>query len=430
MVRGAYDVIRLIPLAARLAVLGLIMSACTAGGVVDRPTGADGEGPTSGEESPSALEPPVVDPDDIISGGPPPDGIPPIDDPAFLSVDEVDFLDPNEPVLAVEVGGTAKAYPIRILMWHEIVNDRFGGLPVVVTYCPLCNTGIAFGRPLIDGELLDFGTSGKLYHSNLVMYDRQTGSYWAQAIGQAIVGPLVREQLEFIAARLLSWEDWRAAHPDGLVLSTETGFARDYGANPYAGYDGTESPFLFEGDPDPRLPATAHALGIADGEGFLAVPFDELESSQVDGWAATNVEVGDADLAVFWKAGTSSALDAETVSGGRDVGAAAAYVPRAEGERLTFRADAGGIVDDQTGSTWSIAGEALAGPLAGTQLEVAVAIDSFWFDWAAFHPETEDLARGGMTEAGTLQEAAWLARTLGAATCPRSRQTTCGRSPR
>ena len=349
----------------------------------------EAQGPTAGGGSPSSLPPPVVDPDEIVSGGPPPDGIPPIDDPEFLSPARVSFLDPNEPVLAVEVGGLAKAYPIRIMMWHEIVNDRFGQTPIVVTYCPLCNTGIAFERPVIDGELLDFGTSGKLYNSNLVMYDRQTGTYWAQATGQAIVGPLVREQLVFVPARLLSWADWLQAHPDGLVLSTETGVQRGYGANPYAGYEGTESPFLFSGEPDPRLPATAHVLGIANGDDVLAVPFEELASTEEGGWAAANVEVGDAPYAVFWKAGTSSALDAATVSGGRDVGAAAAYLPRAEGRKLTFRAEGGAIVDDQTASTWSISGEALSGPLAGTQLEVAVAIDSFWFDWAAFHPETE-----------------------------------------
>jgi hypothetical protein len=375
---------------ATLAALSLVLASCAGGSSSGRSSGGTGDvGAPTGQEGSPTLAPPVVDPDEIISGGPPPDGIPPIDDPTFLAADRVDFLDPNEPVLAVEVDGTAKAYPIRILMWHEIVNDRFGERPVVVTYCPLCNTGIAFERPVIDGELLDFGTSGKLYHSNLVMYDRQTGTYWAQATGQAIVGPLVREQLVFVPARLLSWADWKAAHPDGLVLSTETGVQRDYGANPYAGYDGTESPFLFRGDPDPRLPATAHVLGIADGEAFLAVPLDELASRQVEGWAAADVEVGGKDLAVFWKAGTSSALDAATVSGGRDVGAAVAYVPGVDGERLTFRAGADGIVDDQTGSTWSITGEAVDGPLAGSQLEVAVAIDSFWFDWAAFHPETE-----------------------------------------
>jgi hypothetical protein len=151
--------------------------------------------------APSPIEGPLVDPEEIISGGVPPDGIPPIDHPKFLGPAEVRFLSPQEPVVAVEVNGIAKAYPVRILMWHEIVNDDFAGVPVLVTYCPLCNTGIAFLRPTIDGELLDFGTSGKLYRSNLVMYDRQTNSYWPQALGQAVVGPLLGEELESIPTR-------------------------------------------------------------------------------------------------------------------------------------------------------------------------------------------------------------------------------------
>jgi hypothetical protein len=368
---------------AALLALALVAAAGSGG------SGGSAAGPDRAGGAPSAAEGDTpVDPDEIISGGPPPDGIPPIDEPRFVPPSRVDFLDPNEPVLAVEVDGIAKAYPIRIMTWHEIVNDTFGDQPIVVTYCPLCNTGIAFERPVIDGQLLDFGTSGKLYHSNLVMYDRQTESYWAQATGQAILGPLAWEQLTFVPARLLAWGDWLTAHPDGSVLSLETGFPRDYGVNPYAGYDGTENPFLFSGEPDPRLPATAHVLGITNGGEALAVPLDRLASVARGGWAAANVDVGGAEIAVFWKAGTSSALDAGRISEGRDVGASVAYVPTVDGERLEFESDGSGIVDRQTGSRWSITGEAESGPLSGTQLEVAVAIDSFWFDWAAFHPRT------------------------------------------
>ncbi len=368
-----------------LALLTVVFAACTSGG---DPAPAAGSGASSAEPDPGpsategGLEVPV-DPDEIVSGGPPPDGIPPIDDPAFVDPSDVTYLEENEPVLAVEVSGIAKAYPIRIMTWHEIVNDEFGKTPVVVTYCPLCNTGIAFERPVIGGELLDFGTSGKLFNSNLVMYDRQTESYWAQATGQAIQGKLVPEELEFIPARLLSWNDWLEANPDGEVLSIETGFDRDYGANPYGGYD-SGTPFLFSGDVDPRLPGTAHVLGITHGTDALAVPLEELARSAEGGWAVVHVEVGGGDFAVFWKAGTSSALDASAIAEGRDVGASVAYVPRADGQALTFSLDGEGIVDEQTGSRWSISGKAIGGPLQGTQLEVAVAIDSFWFDWAAF----------------------------------------------
>jgi hypothetical protein len=337
---------------------------------------------------PSPIEGPLVDPDEIVSGGVPPDGIPPIDHPRFLRPEAVRFLSPREPVVAVEVNGVAKAYPIRILMWHEIVNDDFAGVPVVVTYCPLCNTGIAFLRPTIDGELLDFGTSGKLYRSNLVMYDRQTNSYWPQALGRAVVGPLLGARLRSLPTRLLSWADWRQSHPDGLVLSTETGFRRDYGVNPYAGYEDAERPFLFAGEPDPRLPPTEHVLGVA-GRETIAFPYSELERLSSGGVTVVQRRVGGERLAIFWEAGTVSALDAREIPLSADVGAAVAYTPRVGTRWLTFTARAGTFVDEQTGTTWTIAGDAVQGPLAGRHLEAAIALDSFWFAWAAFHPETE-----------------------------------------
>lgn len=337
---------------------------------------------------------PVVDPEDIISGGPPPDGIPPIDDPKFLAPGDATFLAEREPVLAVEIGGEAKAYPLQIMTWHEIVNDTIGGVPVSVTYCPLCNTGIAFERPTIDGELLDFGTSGKLYNSNLVMYDRQTETYWAQATGQAIVGELVGEQLTFVPARILAFGDWRAEHPGGLVLSRNTGFERPYGQNPYVGYEPSGRPFLYTGPSDARLGATERVLGIARGDDVVAFPYKSVNAGAVNGWAVVMEVVGGDPVAVFWKAGTSSALDTQEIAEGRDVGAIAAYRPEADGRALTFEVGRAGIVDRQTGSVWSILGSAVSGPLEGEQLVPELAIDSLWFDWAAFHPETRIYGRG------------------------------------
>ena len=373
----------------RLLALGITLAlgaaACTSGGTAPEQAGSSG---SPSKASGRAIAP-LVDPDEIISGGPPPDGIPPIDQPKFLAPKDVTFLQPQEPVIAVEVDGVAKAYPIRILMWHEIVNDDFAGTPVVVTYCPLCNTGIAYLRPTIDSELLDFGTSGKLLNSNLVMYDRQTNSYWPQAMGKAVVGPLTGTELTFVPARILSWGDWSTAYPDGLVLSTDTGANRNYGTNPYAGYDGEDQPFLFTGDPDPRLPAKEHILGVAGGGEAIAFPFSELQRRATGGATVVQGSYGGERLVIFWQAGTVSALDAAQIPDSADVGAAAAYVPVAGGRRLTFTVQDGRIVDEQTGSPWTIGGRSFDGPLAGTQLEVAVAIDSFWFDWAAFHPDTE-----------------------------------------
>jgi hypothetical protein len=337
----------------------------------------------------------TVDTELIISGGPPPDGIPPIDDPRFIDPTEVRGLVAQEPVISVELDGEAKAYPIRILMWHEIVNDEIGGEPVSVTYCPLCNTGVAFRRPFIDGELLDFGTSGRLLHSNLVMYDRQTGTYWSQATLEAIVGPLAGRQLEFLPAQIVSWGDWRAAHPTGRVLSQDTGFDRPYGQNPYQGYDSprNDDPFLFPGDPDPRLRATTRVLGVNAGGSPIAFPYDEISRFAVDGFSAVQTGVGAQDVVVFWKQGTASALDQPEIAASRDVGSATAYEPRSGDLLLHFEATSAGFVDDETKSSWDVFGRAVAGPLRGEELRALPAVDHFWFSWAAFFPDTEIYGR-------------------------------------
>ncbi|CAN5132064.1 DUF3179 domain-containing protein [soil metagenome] len=371
------------------AALSITLAACGQG--ADDPD--EGPGRPSRAQAPSTPEP-LVDPDDIISGGPPPDGIPPIDDPKFLAPNDAAFLTDREPVLALEIGGDARAYPLQIMTWHEIVNDTIGDIPVSVTYCPLCNTGIAFERPTFGGELLDFGTSGKLYNSNLVMFDRQTETYWAQATGQAILGPLAGEQLTFVPARIVSFADWRAEHPDGLVLSRDTGHERPYGENPYEGLDTSERPFLFAGELDERLPATSRVLGIARAGDIVAFPYEVVAADAVGGWAVVVEQVAGEPVAVFWKAGTASALDSQEIAEGRDVGAIAAYRPNAGGRALTLEARKSGIVDRETGSVWSILGRAVSGPLVGEQLVPELAIDSLWFDWAAFHPETRIFGQG------------------------------------
>ncbi len=376
----------------RWALVGALvigLAACTRGAPVAE--GPDRHGPARSEAGPTPDA--LVDPRDIIPGGPPPDGIPPIDDPRFISPDEAEWLSDEEPVLAVEIAGDARAYPLQIMVWHEIVNDEVGGIPISVTYCPLCNTGVAFERPTIDGRLLDFGTSGKLYNSNLVMYDRQTETYWAQATGRAILGELVGEQLTLVPARILSFGDWRSEHPRGLVLSRDTGHERPYGENPYVGYDRSDRPFLFVGEPDDRLPATARVLGIARGSDVVAFPYETVSAEAVRGWAVVMDTVAGEPVAVFWKAGTRSALDAELIAEGRDVGAIAAYRAEVDGRVLTFEAGRKGIVDRETGSVWNILGRAVSGPLRGRELVPELAMDSFWFDWAAFHPETRIFGR-------------------------------------
>ncbi|MBL8096115.1 MAG: DUF3179 domain-containing protein, partial [Anaerolineales bacterium] len=323
--------------------------------------------------------------DEILSGGPPKDGIPAIDDPVFEAVAVADaWLEPQEPVVLVTIGGEARAYPIQILIWHELVNDTVGGTPVVVSFCPLCNTAIVFERTFA-GQPLTFGTTGRLRFSNLIMYDRQTETWWQQATGEAIAGEHTGGQLTFVPATIVAWADFRAAHPEGRVLSRDTGFARDYGRNPYPGYDDVaQPPFLYRGPVTPdQLPAVARVLAIdLDGEA-VAYPYDLLSEL-----GAVNDTVGGVEVAVFWATGTASALDAQTVAAGRDVGTAVAHQRALDGQTLTFVRVGDQIVDQETGSVWEVLGNATAGPLAGQALAPVTAVNHFWFSWAVFRPET------------------------------------------
>lgn len=314
----------------------------------------------------------------------PRDNIPSIDVPAFVSPDEAaEWLADVEPVVALEIDGDARAYPLQILTWHEIVNDEVGGLPVAVTFCPLCNSAIAFDRRL-DGEALEFGVSGNLRNSDLVMYDRQTQTWWQQFTGEGIVGEHAGRQLEHLPSLLISFADFREAHPEGKVLSRETGYTRNYGVNPYIGYDtfgGT--PFLFGGKLDDRLPPVERVIAVSAGGVDAAFPLSALQEMSV-----VNYALGDRDIAVFFKTGTASALDAAVIADARDVGSAAAFDAELDGRRLTFSAADGAIRDAETGSVWSISGKAVEGELAGASLTPLAHGNHFWFAWAAFKPDT------------------------------------------
>jgi hypothetical protein len=327
----------------------------------------------------------IVPYSEILSGGPPKDGIPPIDQPSFVDVDQAnEWLEPVEPVVFVQVGEESRAYPLQILTWHEIVNDTLGGLPLVVTFCPLCNTAIAFERQ-IDNLLLDFGTTGRLRYSNLIMYDRQTETWWQQASGEAIAGELVGSKLAFYPAAIISWEDFKSAYPDGRVLSRETGFSRPYGENPYGGYDDVNNPpFLYRGPGTPDvLPPVARVLTVDFEDEAVAYPYEVLEEMRV-----VNDTVAGNAIVLFWQPGTASALDAPLIAAGRDIGAANAYFRGLHGRDLTFRFEDQRILDDQTGSEWNLLGHSVAGELEGEQLEPVITINHFWFSWAAFKPET------------------------------------------
>ncbi len=327
-----------------------------------------------------------IDFQEILLGGPEKDDIPPIDEPVFVSVDEADaWLEPHEPVVLMDIGGDARAYPIQVMIWHEIVNDVVGGVPVAVTYCPLCNTAIAFLREY-DGVVYDFGTSGLLRYSNLLMYDRQTESWWQQATGEAVIGELTGAMLTFAPESIISWGSFKEAFPEGRVLSRDdTGSDRNYGRNPYLGYDGFDQyPFLYDGpEVDERLLPMTHVLGLELAGEQVAYSYDMLGEEH-----AVNDEVGGEPVVILWQPGTVTPMEGETIADGRDIGAAAGFSRRLDEQLLTFEYRGHRIVDVETGSWWNVTGTAVDGPLAGRRLDRLPAVDYFWFSWVAFRPGT------------------------------------------
>ena len=248
----------------------------------------------------------AIDPALIENGGPGRDGIPSIDSPKFLAADEADFLDERDRVIGVQHAGVAKAYPIRILDWHEVVNDDFAGNGVLVTYCPLCGTGMVFG---VDyGEVGTFGVSGLLFNSDVLLYDRRTESLWSQIMSRAISGPMKGATLEQVPARHTTWGDWRRQHPGTLVLSTDTGHRRNYSVSPYLGY--ARSPGLMFGveRQSDELPAKEWVLGVTVGERHKAYPLSALAELGAERFED---DLGGETLTIVWSesGNTAHALD-------------------------------------------------------------------------------------------------------------------------
>lgn len=243
---------------------------------------------------------------EIMSGGPPKDGIPSIDAPRFYPASSITQLGPQEPVITFVMDGVARAYPLRVMIRHEIVNDVVGGVPVTVTYCPLCNTAIVFDRR-VKGLVLDFGTTGKLRNADLVMYDRATESWWQQFTGEAIVGALTGTQLKIFPSRLESWEKFYARFPDGQVLVPRGTSLDDYGGNPYVKYDSSRRPFLFDGKLPRKIKAMARVVVVGN-----------------EAWALDLVRkqgrVDTGSFVITWSQGQNSALDAKEIARGKDVG--------------------------------------------------------------------------------------------------------------
>jgi Protein of unknown function (DUF3179) len=244
--------------------------------------------------------------DEILSGGPPKDGIPSIDRPMFAPVSAITDLAPGEPVISFETGEKARAYPLRILIWHEIVNDVVDGFPIAVTWCPLCNSAVVFDRRVGD-RTLSFGTTGKLRYSDLIMYDRQTESWWQQFVGECIVGSLIGTKLRMLPSRIESFERFRTRFPHGRVLLPPQAGGRPYGRNPYVGYDSANRPFLFLGSLPKDVPPLARVVAVGQEAWTL-----ELVRKR------RRIEFG--DLVITWETGQSSPLDTATIGEGREIG--------------------------------------------------------------------------------------------------------------
>ncbi len=244
---------------------------------------------------------------EILSGGPPKDGIPALDDPSFINVSSEVRIGDREPVIAVEIEGSVpRAYPIRYLTWHEIVNDEVGGVPVAVTFCPLCNSGLTFDRR-VGGRVLSFGVSGKLRNSDMVMYDRQTESWWQQAIGTGIVGAYTGRELKQLPSWMESWAEFKARNPDGLVMD-QPSWPRSYGRNPYVSYDSSTRPFLYSGEMPPHgIPPLVRVVRVGD----KAWPVSRLRDAG---------QLHEAGVVLSWESGQASALDSARIDAGKDVG--------------------------------------------------------------------------------------------------------------
>lgn len=311
----------------------------------------------------------------FADGGVGKDGIPALSDPSFVDANAAEYLTSADRIIGFKVAGEAYAVPHNILWWHEIANLSVDSLQLAVTYCPLTGSSLAFDRSVIDGG--EFGVSGLLFNNNLTMYDRTSQeSLWPQMNRQAGCGPRTGTRLKSYPVMEMTWGGWQALYPETQVVSSSTGFERDYTASgyPYGDYEERNNErVLFEVPLDDRRPPKERVLGVPDAEGGTAYPFGLLD----DGTSITVINdiVGNTPVVVLWSADSRGAM---------------AYRPVVEGQTLAFEDRNETIVDTVSGSTWTVTGTAISGPLAGTQLEgVADAYVAFWFAWALFQPDTE-----------------------------------------
>jgi Protein of unknown function (DUF3179) len=364
---------------AMLSIVGVILSIIIAFPIINispKVASITNSNVNSAAVAAAAEERHIVPLDQIVSGGPPPDGIPSIDNPKFIPVQEASkFLKDSELVLGLNINGDIRAYPLQILVWHEIVNDEVGGVPVAVTYCPLCFTNQVFNRTIDDGQIVaEFGTSGKLYNSNLVMYDRTSKSLWSQALAEGIVGKYAGTKLERVPFDLAHWKEWKQLYPDSKVLSRDTGYNRPYGADPYGDYY-TNSDVLFPvSNSDDRLGLKEIVVGFENKGQYKAYKLQEIENKKV-----INDQLNDKTIALF-------SLYPFMIR---------AYDPIIEDGgvqkivlQFDYNAKNNNFIGKQTGSLWNFEGKAISGQLKGKQLIRLPFDEGFWFEWVAFHPKS------------------------------------------
>lgn len=268
---------------------------------------------------------------EILHGGPPRDGIPSIDEPKFVNAKSAAFLKDNDRILGIHYNGEARAYPIRILNWHEIVNDEINGKPFAVTYCPLCGTGMVFAS-IVNAQKLTFGVSGLLYNSDVLLYDRETESLWSQILSKGVSGDMKDQALTSIPASHTRWSDWKTKYPDTKVLSTDTGFKRNYSRSPYGDYDENDSIYFPLSSNSRRYHPKERVIGLQIGDKFKAYPFKELG------------KLNETKL-----------------------------VETFNGKKITVNFD----IENRDGSVLDSKGDPLP------------TVNGFWFAWYAFHPDTE-----------------------------------------
>lgn len=325
----------------------------------------------------------TVDPDQFTSLGTGKDGISPIDEPRFESIDAaMPWLMSSSPVIVVHVVQPARAYPLNVLARHEIINDAADGLYIAVTYCPMCNSPIVYDRE-VNGDVLRLGVTGNLIGSNFLMWDDRTESWWQQLTGKAIVGEYSGTTLDIIPSQVVGFSTFAERFPDGLVLAGGYDHpGMSYEMNPYMGYEET-SPMFGSGDYDTRLMPMQRVLAAEVNGTAVAYAFDDLSAQGV-----AQDEISGVPIVAFWQPGAVSVVDGATGYTSKDVGQGAIFRRDLDERVLDFRSEEGRIFDVQTGSEWNIFGEAINGELTGSQLLQFQAVPHFWFAWSSAHPDT------------------------------------------